>query len=222
MGAQFAEVLGIGILVASVAGATAALYGRARRGSGRAAVAVVWIAAGVIGLTAIGFGLAPRLHQIVVLGGILATSLMVCAAVLGWLHARDLPAAQRRDAALGYPSVPQPSAARTVLVSGFVALIVTVAVIAPWMLVAAASAGISPERVTAGLISNSLVATPLVWIGLASVALGHRRRLASDADLLSRGIETRVGDAVAAAFREGYDSGREEGFRHAAFGTSWE
>lgn len=219
----FAETFGIAIVLASVAGTTASLYGRARRGSGRVAVALVWIGTGVVGLTAIGFGFAPKLSALVVLGGIVAASLLMCATVLGVLRVRDVADARRRDSELGYPPVPRTqSPASVIFGAGLVALITSAIVIAPWLLLAAAAAQIPPERIVVGLIADTAIATPLVWIALASIAIAHGRRVAADAELLSRGVESRVADADEAAFHAGFAAGQEGGRRNTAFETSWE
>ncbi|MEN8601384.1 hypothetical protein [Microbacterium rhizosphaerae] len=90
------------------------------------------------------------------------------------------------------------------------------------MLLAAASAGISIDRLMNGLLANLAVSTPLVWIASAALVTTRLRRRAEDADSLRRGVETRVADAEVHGYREGFATGREDGYRHAVFGTTWE
>jgi uncharacterized membrane protein YidH (DUF202 family) len=221
MDTLLAQVAGTILMVASAAGTTATLYGRTRRGPGR--VALSWLALGTTGLTTLGTGIAPHASWAIVAGAVVTGGLLACAIVLGALRMQDLKAARRRDALLGVPPVaPMPAARLIVSLSALAALLICTGLFVPGALAFATAAGMPPAQLAPGLIADILIAIPVVWVAIGLTAWDRYVQRARDTEALCQGIETRVADSEAAAYRDGFAAGREEGYHHAAFGTSWE
>lgn len=223
MNATLATIVGSALVLISSVGAVTALQGRSRRGAGRVALAVAWLSLGMAGLSFLAYVLIPDVPAVFLLGVVVVGSGLAIATALGVLRLRERAGARRRDAALGLPPLPvMPPRALVLSSVGLVSLTLCTALIGSWMLGAAASAGVPVVQIVPGLIANTALATPLMWLALSAVASARLRRCAADAESLRLGVELRVADAEAVAYRDGFASGREDGYRHAAFGSTWE
>jgi hypothetical protein len=195
-------IAGALVVVVSAGAITAAVSGRGRREIRRVAIGLSSGGIGFVGATMLGMSLAPTQLWILAVGLTLAGGCAASATVLGFMGHRDTRSARQRDAALGQPPIiTAPPKMLIVCGTGFVAVLTSGVLIAPWMLVAAEAAGLAPGAIIPGLVGNTAMVTPALWVGLGLVIRRRTVRVAYEAQLLRRGVELRVSDAAADGYQ---------------------